>query len=190
MSSAIIRILDIVAAALVGACLLPLLMIAGLLVRLDSPGPALFRQWRVGRNETPFQCLKLRTMREGTPSLGSHEVSASQVTALGGRLRRLKIDELPQLWNVLVGEMSLVGPRPCLPVQRDVIEARRAHGVFDVRPGVTGPAQIKGIDMSMPIALADEDARWTQAPRLTDYLGIVLLTLAGRGRGDRVNGTR
>lgn len=187
MNLAIIRFVDVAAALLIGLAAIPFLTVAAVMVRMDSPGPALFRQARVGRHEKTFTCLKLRTMHTGTPSAGSHEVSSTRVTALGRHLRRLKIDELPQLWNVLVGEMSLVGPRPCLLSQDLVIDARRPLKVFDVRPGVTGPAQIKAIDMSTPTKLAEEDAHWSRSQKFSDYLQILLLTIGGRGRGDRVN---
>src|SRR5690606_22830348 len=112
------------------------------------------------RGEAVFVCYKLRTMAPGTPDRGTHEVSVAAVTPLGRFLRKMKLDELPQLWNVLVGEMSLVGPRPCLTSQGAVIAARRARGVYAVRPGVTGPAQVLGVDMSTPEQLAEIDASW------------------------------
>lgn len=181
-----IRGLDVLAALVGGLLALPLVVAAGLLVRVDSAGPALFRQERVGRNERIFICYKLRTMVAGTPIAGTHEVSASSVTPLGRGLRRLKIDELPQLWNVLRGDMSLVGPRPCLPGQTQLIEERRARGVYHVRPGITGRAQVRGLDMSTPVELAVEDALWAARPNLADYLRLVALTAAGKGRGDAI----
>jgi len=181
-----IRLFDILAALGGGLAALPLILVAGALVRMDSPGPALFRQERVGRHGRPFICLKLRTMSQGTPVAGTHEVSAAAVTPIGRWLRRLKIDELPQLWNVLKGEMSLVGPRPCLPSQHAVIEERRARGVYEVRPGVTGLAQITGIDMSMPVALAEADSVWAANPNLKDYFSLILRTASGQGQGDRI----
>lgn len=183
---ALIRCIDFAAALFGGLLVLPIVLILGVLIRWDSPGPALFRQKRVGRNEMPFICYKLRTMSEGTPSVGSHEVLAACVTPLGHRLRRLKLDELPQLWNVMLGEMSLVGPRPCLPSQIKVITARRKLGVYDVRPGVTGPAQIKRIDMSTPEQLAREDSVWTSNPRLREYFVLLLATVNGQGNGDAI----
>lgn len=182
----LIRCLDAAAALVGGLLLLPVVLVVGLLVRRDSPGPALFRQERVGLNEKRFVCLKLRTMTVGTPVAGTHEVQASAVTPLGQTLRRLKLDELPQLWNVLRGEMSLVGPRPCLPMQTELIQARRERGVYSVRPGVTGSAQVKGLDMSTPVALAEEDAVWALRPTLSRYIRLIFQTLAGQGQGDRI----
>lgn len=186
LQQAAIRALDLVAAVAGGVVTLPLVLVAAVLVKLDSPGPALFRQDRVGRGETIFICYKLRTMAQGTRVAGTHEVSAASVTTLGRWLRRLKIDELPQLWNVLRGEMSLVGPRPCLPSQTRLIEERRARGVYAVRPGITGRAQVDGLDMSTPVELAVEDAIWARSPNLADYLRLVFLTIAGKGRGDAI----
>lgn len=167
----------------------PILLILMIWIRAASPGPALFVQTRVGKNEKAFLCYKLRTMKSGTPSLGSHEVGQSAVTREGRMLRRLKLDELPQLWNVLAGEMSLVGPRPCLPNQSAVIEARRIHKVFSIRPGITGLAQVRGVDMSAPVQLAELDAVWVSEASLTSYLRLILETVGGSGRGDRVSQT-
>lgn len=185
---AAIRLLDICAGLIGGLVALPIVLVAGVMVRRDSPGPALFRQERVGQHQQPFVCYKLRTMAQGTLAVGTHEVSAASVTPLGRTLRRLKIDELPQLWNVLKGEMSLVGPRPCLPVQTELVQARQALGVYEARPGVTGRAQVIGLDMSTPVELAREDAIWTAHPNLKDYLRLVLMTVVGSGQGDRVRG--
>ena len=138
------RAIDFLACALVLLFCWPVLLIIIAAIRLQSPGPAIFAQLRVGKGERPFTCYKLRTMYSGTANLPTHEVKASSVTPLGEHLRRFKIDELPQLWNVLTGDMSLVGPRPCLPSQTDLVEARRKLGVFDVRPGITGLAQVSG----------------------------------------------
>ena len=184
--AAAIRASDMTASAIGIVATAPLVAAAALVVRLDSPGPALFRQARVGRGERPFICYKLRTMADGTRVAGTHEVSAASVTSVGRWLRRLKIDELPQLWNVLRGEMSLVGPRPCLPSQIQLIEERRARCVYQVRPGITGRAQVAGMDMSTPVELAIEDAVWAQAPNMGDYIRLVLLTIVGKGQGDAI----
>lgn len=186
LDAAAIRTCDLFAAILGGLLALPLLSVAAVMVKLDSPGPALFRQERVGRGERIFVCYKLRTMAEGTVAAGTHEVSAASVTPLGGRLRRLKLDELPQLWNVIRGDMSLVGPRPCLPSQTRLVEERRVRGVYAVRPGITGRAQVIGLDMSTPLELAIEDALWARRPNLTDYLRLVFLTAVGKGQGDAI----
>lgn len=183
---ATIRALDITFAAL-GLIVLGIpILICGMLVKRDSPGPAFFRQTRVGRREKPFTCIKLRTMTVDAPSVGTHEVCASLVTPLGRVLRHYKLDELPQLWNVLRGEMSLVGPRPGLPLQTQLVEERRLRSVFDVRPGVTGPGQVAGVDMSEPRRLSEIDQEWSRDPRVFRYFELIGLTLLGGGRGDRV----
>lgn len=129
----------------------------------------LFKQERIGRNQKPFILIKFRTMLPGTPSIASHLSSASAVTSVGKILRRTKLDELPQLWNALKGEMSLVGPRPCLTNQNELIQERETLGVYDVRPGITGLAQIQGIGMSNPQLLAEVDARMLTTLNLKNY---------------------
>ncbi|MBB3393672.1 O-antigen biosynthesis protein WbqP [Rhizobium sp. BK060] len=178
------RLFDICAAGLGLIVLSPAFIVLVLLVRKSSPGGALFLQERVGRSEVPFVCIKFRTMAAGSPNVGSHDAASSWITPLGRKLRAYKLDELPQLINVLRGDMSFVGPRPCLPSQHDVIAARRKRQVFSVRPGITGLAQLQGIDMSTPEALAEADARYIQKAGFWQDIVLVLNTLAGRGTGD------
>ncbi|HVW92288.1 MAG TPA: sugar transferase [Devosia sp.] len=161
-----------------------LILACAIAIRLTSPGPAIFRQVRIGRNEVPFTCLKLRTMRISTPDLPSHKVDVAAITPVGGFLRRSKLDELPQLWNILKGEMSLVGPRPCLPTQVELIRARRARGVAGLRPGITGVSQVAGVDMSDPERLAALDATYLSDMSPGADLRLILKTVAGSGRGD------
>ena len=180
-----IRALDIALSASGLILLSPLILLALLLAWLDTGSP-LFRQRRVGRNQRSFVLLKFRTMRPGAPSVASHLADAAAITTLGRFLRRSKIDELPQLWNVLKGEMSLVGPRPCLFDQQELIEERARRGVYNVRPGITGLAQVRGIDMSTPALLAETDAAMLTTLNLRGYLCYIVLTILGRGFGDRV----
>jgi O-antigen biosynthesis protein WbqP len=182
-----IRFLDIAIAGLGLILVSPVLLACCLLVSLTSPGRPIFSQPRVGKNRRLFTCYKLRTMRSGTASAATHEVSPSAVTPVGAFLRRTKLDELPQLWNVVVGDMSLVGPRPCLPSQAELIGARDKHGIYALRPGITGPAQVQGVDMSNPERLAQLDATWLHERSLFTYLMLIVLTVRGRGRGDRVH---
>ena len=119
-------------------------------------------------------------------NLPTHEISADLITRTGKFIRATKLDELPQLWNVLKGEMSLVGPRPCLPTQEELINERQALGVFKLRPGITGPAQVKNIDMSTPKKLALEDSHMVGNLTLFSYLKYVLMTVTGSGQGDKV----
>jgi O-antigen biosynthesis protein WbqP len=165
--------------------LLPVLLLLWLVGWFDNRSP-LFRQERVGRHQMPFVLVKFRTMRSDTASVATHLADASAVTDFGRFLRRTKLDELPQLWNVLRGEMSLVGPRPCLFNQKELIAERASRGVFDARPGITGLAQIQGIDMSTPDLLAKTDADMLASLGLKDYLRYIFLTVLGRGAGDRV----
>lgn len=164
---------------------LPLMLVLWLLGWWDTRSP-LFRQERVGRHQRPFTLVKFRTMRLDTASVATHLADASAVTPFGRFLRRTKLDELPQLWNVLKGEMSLVGPRPCLPNQEELIAERQKRGVFEVRPGITGLAQVNGIDMSDPARLAEVDERMIRTLTLKDYFRYLLLTVTGKGAGDRV----
>jgi lipopolysaccharide/colanic/teichoic acid biosynthesis glycosyltransferase len=151
----------------------------------DTGSPILF-QVRVGRRQKPFVLVKFRTMRLGTESVASHLVQATAVTPLGSFLRRSKFDELPQLWNVLMGEMSLVGPRPCLFNQAELISERALLEVFSARPGITGLAQVSNIDMSTPKLLAETDARMLSELTVFSYFKYIFMTVAGKGSGDVV----
>jgi O-antigen biosynthesis protein WbqP len=177
------RAFDVSACALFLLLCWPILLIIIIAIRLQSPGSAIFTQDRVGKDGRPFTCYKLRTMYSGTANVPTHEVQASSVTPLGERLRRFKIDELPQLWNVLAGDMSLVGPRPCLPSQTELVEARRKLGVLEVRPGITGLAQVNGIDMSDANRLAEIDAQYVRTQSLFGDFKLIWATLRGRGVG-------
>lgn len=149
-------------------------------------GAPLFWQQRVGRYQKPFILVKFRTMRPDTASVATHLADASAVTKLGRFLRRSKLDELPQLWNVLKGEMSLVGPRPGLFNQTELIAERESRGVFKARPGITGLAQINGIDMSTPKLLAETDALMMKELSLRAYFKYIFKTVTGSGSGDRI----
>jgi lipopolysaccharide/colanic/teichoic acid biosynthesis glycosyltransferase len=181
------RLFDIFFALLGLLFLSPLLLLLWALAWLDICSP-LFKQQRVGRNQVPFVLVKFRTMRPDTASVATHLADASAITPFGRFLRRTKLDELPQLWNVLRGEMSLVGPRPCLLNQQELIAHRTALGVFSARPGITGLAQIQGIDMSTPELLAKTDAQMLASFTSLDYFRYIFLTVLGRGSGDRVRG--
>jgi lipopolysaccharide/colanic/teichoic acid biosynthesis glycosyltransferase len=183
---AVTRAIDLAAAAIILILLLPLIAILWLVIRLGSPGPAIFAQTRVGKGQAPFTLYKFRTMKRDTASVGTHEVGVSAVTKAGKFLRKTKLDELPQAINLLRGEMTLVGPRPCLPVQEELVDARSALGVFAMKPGITGYAQIREIDMSRPQELAQSDHIYMKLQSLVLNFKIILLTAFGRGRGDRV----
>jgi O-antigen biosynthesis protein WbqP len=180
------RAFDLAAAGVGLVLLSPLVAACAILIRLSSQGPAIFRQTRIGKDERPFTCYKLRTMALATADVPTHEMRAAAVTSIGKHLRRLKLDELPQLWNVLKGEMSFVGPRPCLPTQVELIGARRRLGLAGLLPGITGISQVAGIDMSDPERLAESDARYVKDMSLRTDLLLIWQAVAGAGRGDRV----
>ena len=180
------QVLDVFLSLIGLVFLSPLIIAVFLLSNIFQAGSPLFTQRRVGRDEKLFTLIKFRTMRPESASLGTHEMDPNQVTVWGKILRKSKFDELPQLWNVLRGEMSLVGPRPCLPNQTALIAARKNLGVFTVRPGITGLAQIQGIDMSTPELLAITDAKMIRTMSLGSYFKYIVLTVFGWGRGDRI----
>ena len=182
-----IRAFDVCFALLglvVGFPLLFLLVVVGL---FDTGSPV-FMQERVGRHKKPFTLVKFRTMSKETLSVASHLASPAAITPFGRFLRRTKLDELPQLWNVLKGEMSLVGPRPCLFNQEELIMEREKRGVLAARPGITGLAQVNDIDMSTPTLLAETDQKMLQNLTVSAYFKYILMTVSGKGAGDRVPG--
>ncbi len=181
------RAIDLLFAAFVAVFLWWLLVLVWLAIRLTSPGPGIFVQQRVGKNAQPFDCYKFRTMKVGAPQAGTHQIPQSMVTPLGRFLRGTKLDELPQILNILRNEVSLVGPRPCLPVQEDLVERRRRAGVLSIKPGITGLAQVEGIDMSDAALLVSWDSRYLALRSLLLDLKIIARTAMGRGRGDKVS---
>jgi O-antigen biosynthesis protein WbqP len=153
--------------------LLVLLLIIGL---LDNSSP-LFKQTRVGIHQKPFTLIKFRTMPLGTKSAATHLVKNLKLSLFGSFLRKTKLDEIPQLWNVLIGDMSLVGPRPCLFNQRKLINERIKRGIFKIKPGITGLAQIKGIAMKNPTLLAKTDLEMIKHFNVFNYLYYILATI-------------
>ena len=187
MQDAVKRAFDIIASAAGLVLLSPLLAGIALAVRLDSPGPALHWSERVGRGNAMFRMPKFRTMRTGAPNVATHLLRDPDawVTPAGRFLRRTSLDELPQLWSVLKGDMSLVGPRPALFNQDDLVALRTKAGVHTLRPGLTGWAQVNGRD-ELPIPKKVElDAEYLARRSLGLDLKILVLTgviaLSGRG---------
>lgn len=180
-----IRLLDMFFSLLGLIVGFPILLLIYAIGLFDTGSP-LFKQERVGKNKKPFVLVKFRTMSVDTASVASHLASTTSITKLGGFLRKTKLDELPQLWNVLKGEMSLVGPRPCLFNQEELIKEREQHGVFCVRPGITGLAQVSEIDMSTPKLLAETDKKMINSLSISTYFKYILMTVSGSGSGDRV----
>jgi len=181
----VIRTIDFLAALLGLIVLFPfILLIAGILF-VEHQRP-LFIQTRIGKNQKPFQLVKFRSMSPKAANLPTHEISGDVITKTGKFIRATKLDELPQLWNVLIGEMSLVGPRPCLPIQEELIAEREQRMVFSLRPGITGPAQVQNIDMSTPKLLAETDQEMVGKLSLSSYIKYVLMTVTGSGQGDKI----
>lgn len=180
------RIVDVAACLVLLPLAVPLCLVLFLIISLDSRGSPLFVQERLGRDRRPFLMFKLRTMFLDSEHVPSHHANPMQITRVGKVLRKLKLDELPQLLNVLTGAMSLIGPRPCLPTQAELIEARYERGVFNFRPGVTGPAQIAGVDMSEPVRLASIEHDYFYTATLRSDFEILARTLFGFGSGDAV----
>jgi lipopolysaccharide/colanic/teichoic acid biosynthesis glycosyltransferase len=180
-----LRLLDIVASFLGLLFLWPVLLIIIVIGMFDTGSP-IFIQTRVGRDKKPFQLIKFRTMTVETQSVASHLASNASITRLGHFLRKTKIDELPQLINVLKGDMSLVGPRPNLFNQQELIIERDNLGIYDVLPGITGLSQVKNIDMSTPKLLAEMDRKMIDTLTIKDYFKYIIMTATGSGAGDAV----
>lgn len=163
----------------------PLLIILFIIGLFDTGSP-LFKQERVGKNKKPFTLIKFRTMRKDAKSVATHLADKSAITKFGAFLRKTKLDELPQLINVLIGDMSLVGARPNLYNQTELIEERDKRGVYNHTPGITGLAQINEIDMSTPELLAETDEQMYKDLNLKSYFSYIFATVGGKGQGDRV----
>jgi len=172
--------------SLIGLVLFSPLLIVLIIIGFFDTGSPIFRQERVGKGKRPFRLMKFRSMHVNAPSVATHLASASSITPFGSFLRKSKLDELPQLWNVFVGDMSLVGPRPNLFNQEELIHERDSRGVYSVSPGITGLAQINLIDMSMPQHLAETDAKMIIELNTLGYFKYIFFTVFGKGFGDRI----
>ena len=179
------RIFDILF-SFIGLVLLSPILIILIVIGYFDTGSPIFRQVRVGKGKQSFRLMKFRSMNLNAPSVATHLASASSITPFGSLLRKSKLDELPQLLNVFMGDMSLVGPRPNLFNQDELIQERDARGVYTVRPGITGLAQINKIDMSTPQLLAETDAKMIQKLNTLGYFKYIFLTVFGKGFGDRI----
>ncbi|MDO9145872.1 MULTISPECIES: sugar transferase [Comamonadaceae] len=173
------RLFDLMLAALAGCFLLMPVLAVAALVRLTSKGPALYWSDRVGRNNTIFKMPKFRSMRVGTPAVATHLLAdpKAHLTPIGSFLRKSSLDELPQLWSILMGDMSFVGPRPALFNQHDLIELRTKRGVHALVPGLTGWAQVNGRD-DLPIPQkVDLDAEYLVRQNFWFDIKILWMTL-------------
>lgn len=173
------RLIDILGSILAITILLLPMLIIGILVKLTSQGPVIYWSFRRGKGGSPFQMPKFRTMKVGAPTLATHLVKdpAKYVTSLGSLLRRSSLDELPQLWSILKGDMSFVGPRPALFNETDLIALRKEWGVDELTPGLTGLAQINGRDKLSYIEKAKFDFEYRQKISLIFDLKIICLTI-------------
>jgi O-antigen biosynthesis protein WbqP len=181
----VIRFFDLLISTALIVALSPLFLLTLLAVWITI-GPPIFCQDRVGQHREIFRLYKFRTMPLQTPSLPTHQLTDIEISHLGRLLRRFKLDELPQLLNVLLGDMSLVGPRPCLPSQSDLISLRSERLLYERRPGITGLSQLSGIDMSTPKLLAKVDALMFREFSICVYFMYIIRTGIGQGRGDRL----
>ncbi|WP_018860482.1 MULTISPECIES: sugar transferase [unclassified Thioalkalivibrio] len=191
MNATLKRLFDILSSMAALLLLAPLLLLIAIAIRLDSPGPVLFRQQRIGLDGQPFRVLKFRTMVDRDPdSIDQHQeqvVSTGvdpRITRVGRWLRSTSLDELPQLWNILRGDMSVVGPRPILPEQVEVVPPSFASR-FSVRPGLTGLAQVRGRRTLGWVQQLEADTEYAAQHNLLYDLGLILRTvyvvLTGQG---------
>ena len=183
------RVVDFVLALIASLIFLPLLVVLAVVVKLTSKGPVLYWSDRVGRDNRIFSMPKLRTMRTDTPVVATHLLSdpSRYLTPVGGFLRRTSLDELPQLWCILTGDMSVVGPRPALFNQQNLIELRTEHGVHTIRPGLTGWAQINGRD-ELPIPdKVRLDADYLRMQSLVFDAKVMVLTFIKVARRDGIS---
>jgi O-antigen biosynthesis protein WbqP len=172
--------------ALFGLIVLSPILFVLIIIGYFDTGLPFFVQERVGKNKKAFKLVKFRSMFVNTKSVATHLASSSSITKHGKFLRDSKLDELPQLWNVFIGDMSLVGPRPNLFNQEELINERDKLGVYQIKPGITGLAQINNIDMSTPKLLAKTDAEMMQHYSVQNYFTYIISTVMGKGSGDKI----
>jgi len=170
------RVFDILLAVAALVLLLPLILLVAILIKSFDPGPVFFRQCRIGRHGNVFWFYKFRSMPVNTRDIPSDKLESIKLTWIGKLIRRSNIDELPQLFNILRGDMSIVGPRPSLPTQDELIAVRRENGALDCRPGLTGLAQINSFDLMSVAQKARFDGEYARDIRFTKDIFIILRT--------------
>jgi len=170
------RIADVALSGIALVTLLPLLAVIALIIKCEDGGRVIFRQSRIGRGMAPFMLLKFRSMKENVGDLPSDKARPLPITRIGKVIRRTSLDEIPQLWSILRGDMSVVGPRPALPSQVELIELRRANGAFGVRPGLTGLAQVNSYDNMPASHKAQYDGQYAARITLWGDIKIILRT--------------
>lgn len=173
------RIIDVTISLIAAVIFLVPSLIIALAIRLDSRGPVIFSHIRAGRNNQPFRIYKFRSMANDTPQLATREFKDANayITRVGKVLRKLSLDEIPQLWNVLRGDMSIVGPRPVLVKEKALIQRRADNGSSQLRPGITGWAQVKGRDLIGPAKKAKLDAEYKTRMSFTFDVYCLILTV-------------
>jgi O-antigen biosynthesis protein WbqP len=183
------RILDVVACFLAIILLGPVMAVVAVAILMSSPGPVIYWSTRVGRGNVPFKMPKFRSMKEGSPEVATHLLTEPEtyLTSIGAFLRKSSLDELPQLWCILAGDMSFVGPRPALFNQDDLIALRTEHGVHVLRPGLTGWAQVNGRDELPILRKVELDIEYLQRISLIFDIQILLLTFFRVIRRDNVS---
>lgn len=174
------RIFDFTVSFLLIILLSPLFLITSLIILLDSGRPVIFKQYRVGKGNKLFYVYKFRTMRTGTRNTSTSDLSEadSEITSSGKFLRKTSIDELPQLFNILKGEMSFVGPRPLIPEEKEIRALRTEYNVYSVRPGMTGLAQVNGRDTLSDEEKAEYDREYVENADIFTDIKIMLKTVA------------
>ena len=185
MQPILLRALDIIISLAGIIFVLPVFLVVFVAGLFDFGSP-LFFQRRVGKNQNSFTLVKFRTMAINTDSVGTHLVDETLISRFGHLLRKTKLDELPQLVNVFLGHMTLVGPRPCLPNQTELIDEREIRNIFRVRPGITGLGQVNGVDMSTPRKLARYDSLMIDSLCFKLYIELIIATAIGIWGSDRV----
>ena len=154
----------------------PLILISCILVFFEDGMPIFFIQERIGKNEKKFNLIKIRTMLRETPSLGTHEITVDRYLKSGRILRKLKIDELPQVLNFIVGDINLIGPRPGLENQIELLDFRRSKNIYRIKPGISGLSQVLGYDMSSPQVLSNVDSLYIEKKSILLDLNIFFAT--------------
>ena len=154
----------------------PLILISCILVFFEDGMPIFFIQKRIGKNEKTFNLIKIRTMLRETPSLGTHEITVDRYLKSGRILRKLKIDELPQVFNFIIGDIDLIGPRPGLENQLELLDFRRSKNIYRIKPGISGLSQVLGYDMSSPQLLSDVDSLYIEKKSILLDLNIFFAT--------------
>lgn len=174
------RFFDFTVSLLLIIILSPLFVLIGLIVLIDDGGPIVFKQYRVKKDNKLFYIYKFRTMKNDTRNTATSDLTEaeSQITKSGRFLRKTSLDELPQLFNVLIGDMSFVGPRPLIPEEKEIRNLRRDYGVFSVRPGITGWAQVNGRDMLTDEEKALFDKEYVEKQSILFDIKIMIKTVA------------